>query len=476
MYVITLDNGEVVKCTKNHPFMTRWHRDTRYIKAENLKVGMSFRPIQFKKCKITDFCKEYELVKKSEINHKIVKIDVVKLEKPVEFYDITVDKYENFAIGQGIFVHNSSIYGSLVQLCNCGLSDYNGNFGTDIGLREEPPAAMRYTEVRMSEEIVQMAFQHLDFVPFEALEMPIPEPVYLASKLPFCLLRGKNYSVGIGFAYRTFMPSYTKVDLVKRLKWLLGDKKDPEPIIKPVADCILDNSDEVYKQLLTTGNAKLMYKGKVEYDKVNKKIIIYSKCPTKKWKSVLSKFKDEIEVQKSIGYIDESSGSQTKITFIALKRGQNLEKIYKKIHELVSGYVSFQCNMCDRIGNVAVVSIDQMLLRAYVVYKDANKKLLEFNIQKCQQIIDELTLVDKVKKVLPKWLKEYPDDINKLIDGVEQDTSIKRDILNEMFEKYTIPRFTRCKTDTTEKQKLKMQIEENLRNLDNFVWRLYEKL
>ena len=79
---------------------------------------------------------------------------------------------------------DSSIYGSLVQLCNCGLSDYNGNFGTDIGLHEEPPAAMRYTEVKMNEDVVNMAFKHLDFVPFESLELPMKEPVYLATKLP----------------------------------------------------------------------------------------------------------------------------------------------------------------------------------------------------------------------------------------------------------------------------------------------------
>lgn len=370
---------------------------------------------------------------------------------------------------------DSSIYGSLVQLCNCGLSDFNGNFGTNIGLHDEPPAAMRYTEVKMKEDVVKMAFQHMDFLPMESLELPMKEPVYLASKLPFCLIRGTKYCEGIGFGFKTYIPSFTKEDLVKRLNWLLT-KQGPEPIIKPVTDCTLNNDDSVYQQLLTTGKAKVMYCGKAKMDKANKCVIINSISPAKKWSTILNKFKDEIQVQKSIGYIDESCGTKTEVRFQILKRGQNLDKIYKTICNCISGEVSFMCNMCDTEGNVKIISVDQMLLKCYEIYKSANIKLLEFNIQKCQQIIDELILVEKVKKVLPKWLKQHPDEIDKLIDGVSQDTSIPKDILVPMFEKYTIPRFARCKTDTSEKESLKSQLQSSLNSIDNFVWRLYEQL
>jgi len=632
MYCITLDNGEVVKCTKNHPFMTRWYRDKTYVKAQDLKVGMSLRPFycvkkkdahQFttgeyeyvkstyfslkpthrfvyeyfygdveknfvvhhkdfnslnndpenlvkltrsehakihyntQKCfteranvglqkgqhemfdkdgkfrqkifeknsklmtevnhtlplvkaiKLVQYLAQQQkdvniqnydlyrpsfgynyptirkliengyiesfddLVRKSEINHRIVDIKVVKLDQPIEFYDITVDKYENFAIEQGIFVHNSSLYGTLVQLCNCGLSNYNGNFGTKIGLHDEPPAAMRYTEVQMNQDVVDMAFQHLDFIPFESLELPTKEPIYLATKLPFCLIRGTDYCIGIGFGKDTYIPSYKPEDLISRLKWLLTKEGD-EPIIKPVSDCTLKGTDEEFKTILTTGLGKINYCGKCKLDKQGKSVVINSICPTKQWSTVLNKFKDEIQVQKSIGYIDESCGDKTSVRFTVLKRGQNLEKIYKTISNLISGTVSFRCNMCDREGNVKIVSIDDMLLSAYGKYKEANVKMLESAIQKCQQIIEELKLVEKVKKVLPKWLKTFPDDIDSLIKGVHEDTKIELTVLKEMFDKYTIPRFTRCKTDTTEKQKQIDQLQNNLSNIDQFVWRLYQ--
>jgi len=43
-----------------------------------------------------------------QVNHKIVKVEFVELDEPEAFYDLTVDsEYHNFALGSGIFVHNS---------------------------------------------------------------------------------------------------------------------------------------------------------------------------------------------------------------------------------------------------------------------------------------------------------------------------------------------------------------------------------
>ena len=370
---------------------------------------------------------------------------------------------------------DQSTYQTLVQLCNCGLSNFNGNFGTSIGLHDEPAAAMRYTEVKMSEDVVNMAFQYLDFVPFEELELPTREPIFLATKLPICLLRGKDYSIGIGFGFKLHMPSYKKEDLVKRLHWLLT-KQGTEPVIRPVTDCSFEKDDEPFRELLTKGKAKILYKGKAKLDKVNKSVIVNSISPSRRWSGILNKLRDQIQVQKSIGYIDESCGDKTEVVFKAIKRGQDMEKLYKTIQKNISGEVSFLCNVCDIEGNVKTVSIDELLLRCYKNYKDASIKMLEFKINNFQQIIDELKLVEKIKKVLPTWLKECPDDFEGLLDGVFRDTSISKDVLTKLFEKYTIPRFLKCKTDTTETLE-KMNILKNyLSSIDDFVWRLYEQL
>jgi hypothetical protein len=79
---IWLDNGEKLECTEDHEIMLR---DGSFIEACNLKGGDS-------------------LMSYPKRDTKIVKIE--KNVGTVDVYDMTVDKYHNFAISSGIFVHN----------------------------------------------------------------------------------------------------------------------------------------------------------------------------------------------------------------------------------------------------------------------------------------------------------------------------------------------------------------------------------
>ena len=91
---VHLDNGEVVECTANHPFMDR---TGEYIAAGDLKVGQALMPFKTKQLKPNPTNRVY-------YNHKVVKIE----EGPVQdVYDIEVPEHHNFALSSGIFVHNS---------------------------------------------------------------------------------------------------------------------------------------------------------------------------------------------------------------------------------------------------------------------------------------------------------------------------------------------------------------------------------
>jgi hypothetical protein len=54
----------------------------------------------------------------STFNHKVVSVEVIETEEDVQFYDIEVDKYHNFAVTTesrcGVFVHNSIVYGKSI--------------------------------------------------------------------------------------------------------------------------------------------------------------------------------------------------------------------------------------------------------------------------------------------------------------------------------------------------------------------------
>lgn len=366
---------------------------------------------------------------------------------------------------------HADAYGTLVQLANNDLVDKQGNFGISVGIHDEPAAASRYTEVRMNQEVYDEAFKMIQYVKEEDLEMN-PEPLYLPVILPMCL-RLRNYCQGIGFGYRTYIPSYEKSDLIKRLDWLLHDKSGDGPIIKPITDCSYGNTDAEFKQLLTTGRASLIYKGKVEKSKDQKCVYIYSIPPNKKFQSIINSFKDEITIQKSIGYLDESKTS-TKVKFMLTKRGQNLDKLHKKLQQKTTSSVTFECNMCDFEGNVVLMSVDQMLLTTYKMFKDINKLKLEDSILKLQSEIDELVTMQKIKKVLPDLLKKYPDDLDNLVSGICDKTSLGEDDVRRILEKYTIHKFMKAKIDIDDKINALNTEKHNLENLDSYVWQKYQ--
>ena len=97
IYRIILNNQEIIECTDNHPFMLK---TGVFIRADKLNVGDSLMPLHKK------------FVKKLSITN----IEIVELDKPIEVWDITVDKHHNFALKSGCFVHNSHIANLITTL------------------------------------------------------------------------------------------------------------------------------------------------------------------------------------------------------------------------------------------------------------------------------------------------------------------------------------------------------------------------
>ena len=84
---VTLDNGEVVRCTYDHRFMLR---DGSYCEAKDLKPGTSFM----------SFCN-------GEVNLENYTVTSVKLTDEIApVYDLTIENFHNFALSAGVFVHN----------------------------------------------------------------------------------------------------------------------------------------------------------------------------------------------------------------------------------------------------------------------------------------------------------------------------------------------------------------------------------
>lgn len=101
---VTFDNGATLECTQDHRIMMR---DCTYREAGTLRHGDSLMPM------FNRILKEFPSVEEAFIaarqyNHKVVSVEAIEGEYPV--YDLTVPKYENFAVALGdnscVFVHN----------------------------------------------------------------------------------------------------------------------------------------------------------------------------------------------------------------------------------------------------------------------------------------------------------------------------------------------------------------------------------
>ena len=371
-----------------------------------------------------------------------------------------------WTIGQYHPHGDQSAYGSLASLVNGKLADGHGNWGCNAGIVPCDPAAMRYTEVKANKAVLDLAFEYIKYVKLEPLELK-DEPIFLPTKLPFCLIN-RSMCQGIGFGSRTVIPNYETKDLVKRLKWLLGYEKK-EPIIRPLTDCSFISKDKDFQELLTTGKAKIEYRGVSEIDYAGKGVVVKAIPPSKSFNKILKALENDIEITKSIGFIDESTVN-TRVKFLALKRSLTLDQLQKKINVHLVGSITFECNMCDEDGNVVLVSVDQMLKNVYDNYIKIVEAVLKANIVKIQKEIDELLLITKIKLVLPKWLREFPDDPDRVVNGIASETQITIEIINDLFNRYTMSRILKIRTDITALETKKQEFQTNLDNLASYVW------
>lgn len=127
---------------------------------------------------------------------------------------------------------DSSIYGAITTMVNCAVPmiDGQGNWGW----LDDEPAAMRYTEMRLSPYAERVFFDRF-YLPLTQLvpnyDDSNTEPLQLLALLPNLIING-NSGIGVGFA--TNIPSYTLASIVKLLKTVIaaGGKCTPQHCMK----------------------------------------------------------------------------------------------------------------------------------------------------------------------------------------------------------------------------------------------------
>ncbi len=253
---------------------------------------------------------------------------------------------------------DQAVYDALVRMVqdfsmSIPLIEGQGNFGSIDG---DPPAAMRYTETRLSK-----VSQHLvddinkDTVEFKSnYDETEKEPEILPAQYPNLLVNGAG---GIAVGMATSIPPHNLGEVIDGTLALIENrdikiaelmKKIPGPDF-PTGGVIIGK--DIIKQGYKTGRAtsfKVRGEISIEQLKNGKERLIISSVPYQVNKSVLNERIAELVREKKIEGIsdirDESNREGIRVV-IDLKRGVEPETIKRQLYKFTSIENSFSFNM-----------------------------------------------------------------------------------------------------------------------------------
>jgi DNA gyrase/topoisomerase IV subunit A len=369
--------------------------------------------------------------------------------------------------------HSEAIQGTAEILVHNGFLDGKGNWGTSIGVEPIGCAAPRYTSLKLNKDIEKLAFEYIKDVEWIDGELD-PEPRVLPAMIPICLFNQNEMSM-IGFGYRTDIPNYTLPDLIKRLMYLIGERKRKVTISPNIPGCDIISGNDVVENLLSvSGKHTINIVGRYKEDRRNYRIIISGWTPRYNFKNLFNRidaYEDSNMLSKNdVVYIDESNDKVgTRIVF-EVARARNRDKFYDLLlgaiqSNLVSN-ITYNIIAVDPNGKVVETSVDEMLLAAYSNYISTLRTHFTKRVNEISELMMELKYIKMIK---PHLHKVYSlKDVDEMIDKLSSLSKVPVNIVNEILNKYRIKKLMTIDTDISKLKDEKTECEKNLKNLDKY--------
>ena len=252
---------------------------------------------------------------------------------------------------------DSSIYDAMVRMSQDWknreiLVEMHGNNGSMDG---DPPAAMRYTEARLS-EIAGYLLQDIekDTVPFAwNFDDTEKEPTVLPATFPNLLVNG---ATGISAGYATDIPPHNLAEVIDVVVYMIDHPKakvDKLMEFLPGPDfptgAIVQGRDEI-KKAYETGKGRVVMRSRTEIEKLKggKEQIVVTEIPYEINKAVLVKKIDDVRVNNEVAGIaevrDESDRDGLRIA-IELKKDANTELILNYLFKYTDLQINYNFNM-----------------------------------------------------------------------------------------------------------------------------------
>lgn len=315
---------------------------------------------------------------------------------------------------------DSSVYEAMVRLSQDWklrhvLIEMHGNNGS---IDNDPPAAMRYTEAKLSllaEELLRdINKETVSFI--SNYDDTTLEPMVLPSRFPNLLVNG---STGISAGYATDIPPHNLAEVIQAtLKYIDNPDITVNQLMKYIkgpdfpTGGIIQGIDGV-KKAYESGKGRIIVRSKVEEETLRngRKQLIITEIPYEVNKSSLVKRIDELRADKKVDGIvelrDETDRTGLRIA-IELKKDVNSESIKNYLYKNSDLQISYNFNMVAiSDGRPKLMGIRQ-IIDSYLNHQIevvANRTKFELdNAEKRMHIVEglikALSILDKVIELI----------------------------------------------------------------------------
>ena len=311
---------------------------------------------------------------------------------------------------------DSSIYDAMVRMSQDWknreiLVEMHGNNGSMDG---DPPAAMRYTEARLS-EIAGYLLQDIEkkTVPFAwNFDDTEKEPTVLPAAFPNLLVNG---STGISAGYATDIPPHNLAEVIDAAVYMIDHptaKVDKLMEFLPGPDFptggIIQGRDEI-KKAYETGKGRVVVRSKTEIEKLKggKEQIVITEIPYEINKANLVKKIDEVRVNNKVAGIaevrDESDRDGLRIA-IELKKDANTELVLNYLFKYTDLQINYNFNMVAidnftprQVGIVPILSSYIAHRREVILARSRfDKEKAEKRLHIVEGLIRVISILDEV--------------------------------------------------------------------------------
>ncbi|MDO4765507.1 MAG: DNA gyrase subunit A [Eubacteriales bacterium] len=295
------------------------------------------------------------------------------------------------------------------------LVDGHGNFGSVDG---DEPAAMRYTEARLSKISMEMlADINKDTVDFGPnFDESLQQPLVLPARFPNLLVNGVG---GIAVGMATNIPPHNMGEVIDAVVKIIDNKvadQDTEideliGIVKgpdfPTYGKILGKSG--IKKAYRTGRGKILVRAKADIETYagNKQRIIVSELPYQVNKArLIMKIAELVKEKKIEGISDlrDESGRSGMRMVIELKRDANANIVLNKLYKHTSMQETFGFNMLALVNNEPKILNLKEILEHYLLHQeDVITRRTKYDLKKAEErahilegLLKALDVIDEV--------------------------------------------------------------------------------